>query len=127
MQLFQGQKKPPAPKPAETASSGPSLPSVSLPSVSLPSVGLPSVSLPGLPTPDLSGLNVSTGGGIDPRTIALPGKITRLIAQAAPARKMAPPLQGCRPERPWHVVLLIAYERIKLSGRLDLFAGPQAK
>lgn len=73
LQLFQGQKKAPAPKPVEAASSGGGL---SLPSVSLPSVGLPSISLPSLPTPDLSGLNITPGGGggIDPRVIALPGK-----------------------------------------------------
>lgn len=72
--LFQGQKKAPAPKPVEAASSGGGL---SLPSVSLPSVGLPSISLPSLPTPDLSGLNITPGGGggIDPRVIALPGAI----------------------------------------------------
>ena len=83
LQLFQGQKKPPAPKPAESASSGPSLPSIGLPSVSLPSVGLPSVGLPSLPTPDLSGLNVSPSGGIDPRTIALPGEAHSLFQSYA--------------------------------------------
>lgn len=76
--LFQGQKKPAEPKPTES-SQGPSLPSVSLPSVGLPSVSLPSVGLPSLPTPDLSGLNITpSAGGLDVRTIALPGAILGL-------------------------------------------------
>ena len=55
-----------APSPAPTESSGGA-------GIQLPSIGLPSVSLPSLPVPDLSGLNISPSGGLDPRTIALPG------------------------------------------------------
>lgn len=68
VQLFQGVKKAVTPEPTAPAASdggGFSLPSVP----SLPSVGLPSI-----PLPDLSGLNVPTEAGIDPRTIALPGE-----------------------------------------------------